>query len=279
MTNAGKIGRPLGRALAHIFLIGVGAFFMSPFLWMVSTSLKADDELFLWPPKWIPSTILWSNYPDAIEYIPFFTYLGNSLLIALLATAGVLVSCPIVGYSLARIPWRGSKALFAATLAVMMIPGQVTMIPIFITFKHLGWVNTSIPLWLPAFFGAPFYIFLLRQFFMGLPKELEDAARIDGAGEFRIYAGIMLPLCRPALLTVALFQFMGSWTDYQGPLIYLSEESQYTMMLGVAAFRLQHGAEWQMMMATLVMITVPVILLYFFVQKAFIRGITFTGIK
>lgn len=279
MTNAGKIGRPLGNALAHIFLIGVGAFFLSPFLWMVSTSLKADDELFLWPPKWIPSTIVWSNYPDAIEYIPFFTYLGNSLLIALLATAGVLVSCPIVGYSLARIPWRGSKALFAATLAVMMIPGQVTMIPIFITFKQLGWVNTNIPLWLPAFFGAPFYIFLLRQFFMGLPKELEDAARIDGAGEFRIYAGIMLPLCRPALLTVALFQFMGNWTDYQGPLIYLSEESQYTMMLGVAAFRLQHGAEWQMMMATLVMITVPVILLYFFVQKAFIRGITFTGIK
>jgi multiple sugar transport system permease protein len=279
MTNAGKLGRPLGKALAHIFLIGVGAFFLSPFLWMVSTSLKADDELFLWPPKWIPSTILWSNYPDAIEYIPFFTYLGNSLLIALLATAGVLVSCPIVGYSLARIPWRGSKLLFAATLAVMMIPGQVTMIPIFITFKQLGWVNTNIPLWLPAFFGAPFFIFLLRQFFMGLPKELEDAARIDGAGEFRIYAGIMLPLCRPALLTVALFQFMGSWTDYQGPLIYLSEESQYTMMLGVAAFRLQHGAEWQMMMATLVMITVPVILLYFFVQKAFIRGITFTGIK
>ncbi|PYI51034.1 carbohydrate ABC transporter permease [Paenibacillus flagellatus] len=277
--NTWSGGRMVRSVLAHTFLIGMGAFFLSPFLWMVSTSLKSDAELFLWPPRWIPSVLEWRNYPDAIDYIPFFTYLGNSVLIAVLATAGVLVSCPLVGYSLARIPWRGSKALFAATLAVMMIPGQVTMIPIFITFKHLGWVNTNIPLWLPAFFGAPFYIFLLKQFFMGLPKELEDAARIDGASEFRIYAQIMLPLCRPALLSVALFQFLGSWTDYQGPLIYLAEESQYTMMVGVAAFRSQHGAEWQMMMATLVMITLPVILLYFLVQKAFIRGITFSGIK
>jgi len=162
---------------------------------------------------------------------------------------------------------------------VMMLPYQVTMIPIFIAFKNFGWVGTNIPLWLPAFFGAPFYIFLLRQFFMGLPKELEDAARIDGASELRIYGQIMLPLCRPALLTIALFQFMGSWTDYQGPLIYLSEESQYTLMLGMQAFKSQHGAEWQMMMATLVMITLPIILLYFLVQRAFIRGITFSGIK
>jgi len=267
------------RFSAHLFLIVVGAFFLSPFLWMLSTSLKPNKELFLWPPRWIPSTLQWSNYPDAVNYIPFFTYLSNTMTITVLATLGVLFSCPLVAYSLARIPWKGAKPLFAITLIVMMLPYQVTMIPIFIAFKNFGWVGTSIPLWLPAFFGAPFFIFLLRQFFMGLPKELEDAARIDGASELRIYWQIMLPLCRPALLTIALFQFMGSWTDYQGPLIYLSEESQYTLMLGMQAFKSQHGAEWQMMMAALVLITLPIILIYFLVQKAFIRGITFSGIK
>ncbi|KIL40578.1 sugar ABC transporter permease [Gordoniibacillus kamchatkensis] len=265
--------------LIHAFLIVVGLFFLSPFLWMVSTSIKPNSELFLWPPKWIPDVMEWSNYPKAIDYIPFFKYLANTVTIAGLATVGVLLSCPLVAYSLARIPWKGAKPLFAVTLMVMMLPYQATMIPIFIAFKNLGLVGTKMPLWFPAFFGAPFYIFLLRQFFMGLPKELEDAARIDGASEMRIYGQIMLPLCRPALLTIALFQLMGSWNDYQGPLIYLSDESQYTLMLGVQGFKTQHSAEWQMMMATLVMITFPIILLYFFVQKAFIRGITFSGIK
>lgn len=278
METTGKIGS-VKTVLTHAMLIVVGAFFLSPFLWMVSTSLKPNSELFLWPPKWIPSSLVWSNYPDAINYIPFFNYLSNTLSIASLATLGVLFACPLVAYSLARIPWKGAKPLFAITLMVLMLPYQVTMIPIFIVFKHFGWVGTKIPLWLPAFFGAPFFIFLLRQFFLGLPKELEDAARIDGASELRIYWQIMLPLCRPALLTIALFQFMGSWTDYQGPLIYLSDESQYTLMLGIQAFKSQHGAEWQMMMATNVMITLPIIILYFLVQKAFIRGITFSGIK
>ncbi|WP_274653593.1 carbohydrate ABC transporter permease [Paenibacillus humicola] len=265
--------------VTHLFLILFGLFFLSPFLWLVSTSLKPDTELFLWPPKWIPSTLMWSNYPDAIGYFPFFTYLRNTLGITALATIGVLLSCPVVAYSLARIPWKGSKPLFGITLILMMLPYQVTMIPIFIVFKKLGMVGTNVPLWLPAFFGAPFYIFLLRQFFMGLPRELEDAGRIDGASEMRIYSRIMLPLCKPALLTVALFQIIGSWTDYQGPLIYLSDESQYTLMLGLSSFLTQHGAEWQMMMAANVMITLPIIVLYFVVQKAFIQGITFSGIK
>ncbi|MCC3371483.1 carbohydrate ABC transporter permease [Cohnella sp. REN36] len=264
---------------AHFFLLVFGLFFLSPFLWMLSTSLKPNEELFLWPPKWIPSNLMWSHYPDAFSYFPFLSYLGNTLTITALATLGVLFSCPLVAYSLARIPWKGSKPLFGLTLIVMMLPYQVTMIPIFIVFKNLGWVGTNVPLWLPAFFGAPFYIFLLRQFFMGLPKELEDAGRIDGASELRIYAQIMLPLCKPGLLTVGLFQVMGSWTDYQGPLIYLSDEAQYTLMLGLSSFKTQHGAEWQLMMATSVMITLPIIVLYFVVQKAFIRGITFSGLK
>lgn len=264
---------------SHAFLILFGLFFLLPFIWMLSTSLKPDDELFLWPPIWLPSILVWSNYPDAVNYVPFLMYLKNTMVITGLATLGILFSCPLVAYGIARIPWKGAKPLFAITLIVMMLPYQVTMIPIFIVYKNLGWVGTSVPLWLPAFFGAPFFIFLLRQFFMGLPKELESAARIDGASELRIYWQIMLPLCKPALLTIALFQFMGSWTDYQGPLIYLSDEAQYTIMLGLQAFRTQHGAEWQMLMAASVLVTLPIIILYFLVQKAFIRGITFSGIK
>lgn len=278
MKSSHSIKR-IQNACAHTFLILVGLFFLLPFIWMVSTSLKPDNELFLWPPKWIPSTLVWSNYPDSVNYVPFFTYLGNTLTISVLATLGVLFACPLAAYGIARIPWKGAKPLFAITLVVMMVPYQVTMIPIFILFKNFGWVGTNIPLWLPAFFGAPFYIFLLRQFFMGLPKELEDAARIDGAPELLIYWKIMLPLCKPALLTIALFQFMGSWTDYQGPLIYLSDESQYTIMLGLQAFKTQHGAEWQMLMAASVIVILPIIILYFLVQKSFIQGITFSGIK
>jgi multiple sugar transport system permease protein len=264
---------------AHLFLIVFGLFFLMPFIWMLSTSLKPNEELFLWPPIWFPSELVWSNYPDSVNYVPFFMYLKNTIVITGLATAGVLFSCPLVAYGIARIPWKGAKPLFVITLLVMMLPYQVTMIPIFILYKNFGWIGTNIPLWLPAFFGAPFFIFLLRQFFMGLPKELEDAARIDGASEFRIYFQIMLPLCKPALLTIALFQFMGSWTDYQGPLIYLSDELQYTIMLGLQAFKTQHGAEWQMLMAASVLVTLPIIVLYFLIQKAFIRGITFSGIK
>lgn len=264
---------------AYIFLAVFGLFFFTPFLWMLSTSLKPNSELFAWPPIWIPSQIMWSNYPDALTYVPYFKYLANTMTIAVISGLGVLFSCPLVAYGISRIPWRGAKPLFIITLIVMMVPYQVTMIPIFIVYKNMGLVGTNVPLWLPAFFGAPFYIFLLRQFFLGLPKSLEDAARIDGASEFRIYWQIMLPLCKPALLTIALFQFIGSWTDYQGPLIYLSDESQYTIMLGLRAFMTQHGAEWQMLMAASLVTIMPIVILYFLVQKAFIRGITFTGIK
>ena len=271
--------RRIQLALAYAFLSCAGFFFLTPFLWMLSTALKPDEELFAWPPVWIPSKLMWNHFPEALTYVPFFQYFTNTIIITALAVIGVLFSCPLVSYGIARIPWRGAKVLFILTLMVMMLPYQVTMIPIFIVFKNLGWVGTNIPLWLPAFFGAPFYIFLLRQFFLGLPKELEDAARIDGASEFRIYWQIMLPLTKPALLTIALFQFMGSWTDYQGPLIYLSDESQYTIMLGLQAFRTQHGAEWQMLMAASLVVTLPVMILYFLVQRVFIQGITFSGLK
>lgn len=265
--------------LAHICLMAASLFFMVPFVWMVSTSLKPQTQIFVFPPEWIPNPFQWSNYIDAMHYIPFFTYLKNTVVITVLSTAGVVLTCPLVAYSFAKLRWMGSKAAFAVTIAVMMIPAQVTMIPLFLLFNKLGWVGTPLPLIVPACFGVPFYIFLLRQFFMGLPDSLIDAARIDGAGEFRIYAQIMLPLARSAVLAVGLFQFMASWTDFIGPLLYLTHESSYTLSLGLQQFQSQRGSEWGLMMAVSTMMTVPIIILFFFLQKTFIQGITFTGIK
>jgi multiple sugar transport system permease protein len=275
----GTIKKKFSRYSAHIVLIVASFIFMIPFIWMVSTSLKPLTQVFTFPPEWIPKPVKWSNYIDAMSYIPFFTYLKNTLIITILSTVGAVVSCPLVAYSFAKLKWPGRNILFIITIGVMMIPGQVTMIPLFLLFEKLGMVGTPLPLVIPAFFGVPFYIFLLRQFFMGLPDSLREAAKIDGAGEFRIYWQIMLPLAKPAVLAVGLFQFMASWTDFLGPLLYLTDSIQYTLSLGLQQFQSQKGSEWGLMMAVSTMMTLPVIILFFFLQKTFIRGITFTGIK
>ncbi|MCM3720051.1 carbohydrate ABC transporter permease [Fictibacillus phosphorivorans] len=271
--------KKVSRYSAHIVLITASIFFMIPFVWMVSTSLKPLTQIFSFPPEWIPKPVEWSNYTNAMSYIPFFTYLKNTLVITFVSTIGVVISCPLVAYSFAKLRWPGRNILFIITIGVMMIPGQVTMIPLFLLFEKLGMVGTPYPLVIPAFFGVPFYIFLLRQFFMGLPDSLREAAKIDGAGEFRIYWQIMLPLAKPAVLAVGLFQFMASWTDFLGPLLYLTDSLQYTLSLGLQQFQSQKGSEWGLMMAVSTMMTVPVIILFFFLQKTFIKGITFSGIK
>ncbi|MEK3888114.1 carbohydrate ABC transporter permease [Bacillus sp. FSL K6-3431] len=265
--------------VAHICLIIASMFFLIPFIWMVSTSLKPITQIFSYPPEWLPSPFRWMNYLDAMEYIPFFTFLKNTVVITVLSTIGVAISCPLVAYSFAKLEWKGRNVLFIITIAVMMIPAQVTMIPLFLLFNKIGWVGTPLPLIVPAFFGVPFFIFLLRQFFMGLPNTLRDAAKIDGAGEFRIYWQIMLPLAKPAVLAVALFQFMNSWTDFIGPLLYLTDEFQYTLSLGLQQFQTQMGTEWGLMMSVATMMTLPIIIMFFFMQKTFINGITFSGIK
>ncbi|KEZ50298.1 carbohydrate ABC transporter permease [Metabacillus indicus] len=264
---------------AHTVLIIMSVFFLVPFIWMLSTSLKDQTQIFTFPPEWLPSPLKWSNYADAIKYIPFFTYLKNTVVITVFSTIGAVITCPLVAYGFAKLKFKGSNVLFIITIAVMMIPGQVTMIPLFILFEKLGWVGSPLPLIVPVFFGVPFYIFLLRQFFLGLPDTLMDAARIDGAGEFRIYWQIMLPLAKPAVLAVGLFQFMGSWTDFLGPLLYLTDEASYTLSLGLQQFQSQRGTEWGLMMAVSTLMTLPIILLFFFLQKTFIKGITFSGIK
>lgn len=269
----------INRALAYVCLIVASAFFMIPFIWLLSTSLKPLTQIFTFPPEWIPRPILWSNYSRAVEYIPFWTYLKNTAIITIVSTLGVIISCPLVAYSFAKLEYRGRGILFFVTLAVMMIPGQVTMIPLFLLFTKLGWVGTPLPLIVPQFFGVPIYIFLLRQFFMGLPDALREAARLDGASEFRIYLQIMFPLAKSAVLAVALYQFMGSWTDFMGPLLYLTNEPSYTVSLGLQQFQSQKGSEWGLLMAVSTLMTLPIIVLFFFLQKTFISGITFSGIK
>lgn len=274
-----KMKKKILLILAQVCLIVASAFFLIPFLWMLSTSLKDITQVFTFPPEWIPKPFNWGNYVEATKYIPFFTYLKNTVLITVFSTLGVVISCPIVAYSFAKLEWRGRNSIFILTIAVMMIPAQVTMIPLFLLFNKIGWVGTPLPLIIPAFFGVPFSIFLLRQFFKGLPDTLRDAAKIDGASEFRIYWQIMLPLAKPAVLAVGLFQFMASWTDFMGPLIYLTNDVQYTLSLGLQQFQSQKGTEWGLMMAVSTMMTLPVVILFFFLQKTFIQGITFSGIK
>jgi len=264
---------------AHIVLLPMAFVFLIPFLWMLSTSLKTKPQLATYPPIWIPNPVEWANYPNTVVYVPFFLYLQNTLVIAILSTLGALISCSLVAYSLARIPWPGRNFLFICTIATLMIPFQVTLIPLFLVFKHLGLVGGYIPLILPHFFGDALYIFLLRQFFMSIPMELSEAARIDGASEFRIYWAIILPLAKPALATVTIFEFIARWRDYLGPLIYLSDQNYYTLSLGLQQYSSQYGREWGLLMAASVLITMPIIILFFFLQKTFVQGVTLSGIK
>ena len=261
----------------HFILIVLGLFFLLPFFWMLSTSLKSDQQVLFF--SWFPSPVMWSNYKEAVEYIPYFRYLRNTITNAGFDVIGTVIACPMVAYGLSRLQWKGRDLLFFITISVMMIPVEVTMVPSFILFNKLHLAGTSIPLYIQSFFGRPFMIFLLRQFFMGLPRDLEDAARVDGATEPLIFMKIILPLMKPGIFTVALFRLMNSWNDFIGPLLYLSDEKKYTLTIGLQMFTTQYETKWNLLMAAALMTTVPIIVIYFFVQKSFIEGITFSGIK
>ncbi len=269
-----------GRAvLSHILLIGIGLLFAFPFYWLASTALKTDEQLFKIPPVLIPHPAVWENFPRALRSIPFARYTLNTLTICFLNVAGTLLSCSLVAYSLAKVRWRGRNWIFYSLLATMILPGQVTMIPTFTIFRWLHWIGTPLPLVVPSFFGSAFSIFLLRQFFLTIPAELSDAARIDGCSDGAIFWRIVLPLSRPALATVGLFTFISHWNEFLGPLLYLNDERTYTLSMGMQRFVSQHGAEWSLLMAAATVMTLPIILLFFFAQKTFIQGISTTGIK
>lgn len=271
----------------HIALVTLSVAFVLPLLWMFATSLKPITETLTSPPKWVPSKVLWSNYPDAIKYnseqlgyIPFLVYARNTIIVTILTVVGAVVSNSLVAYSFSRLKWPGRDAFFAVTIATMMIPFPVLMVPTFALFRWLGWVGTFKPLWVPAFFASAFSIFLLRQFFKTIPMELSEAAKLDGCSELRIFTDIIVPLAKPALTVVAVFTFMGSWNDFLGPLIYLVDQNTFTLSLGLSAYQTQHGGTpWNLLMAATLLVILPVILVFFFAQKVFIQGIATSGLK
>ncbi len=265
--------------LGRVVLIAISLLFLAPIFWMVTTSLKDSSQVMAYPPVWFPWPPKWDNYEIAVNAIPFALYLKNTITICVLSIIGTLLSSTLVAYSLAKIPWPGRNVLLILILSTMMLPFPVTMIPLFVTFARLGWVNTFKPLVVPAFLGNAFYIFLLRQFFMTIPAELSDAARIDGASELGIFARVVLPLSKPVLAVVALFQFLGSWNDFLGPLIYLQSNEKYTLAIGLQMYRTTNWVEWELLMAASTLVVIPILILFFFAQRTFIEGIAITGIK
>jgi multiple sugar transport system permease protein len=256
-----------------------------PLLWMVSTSLKADDQVYAGTSaaqsilSLIPNPPVWSNYPKALSTVPFDIYLRNTLLLGVITVFGAVASSACVAYGFARIDFKGRAVLFGVLVATMALPSQVTMIPVFELFRGLGWYGTYLPLTVPAFVGVPFYIFLLTQFFRTIPEDITESARLDGASEFRIFVQIALHLAKPALATCALFQFLGTWNDFMGPLIYVNDPSKYTLAYGLQQFMSAYGGQWTQLMAASIVFTLPIIVLFFFAQKTFIQGIATTGGK
>lgn len=289
MRNDGPLGlTPLQRLAAYAALIALSILPLLPLVWMLSSSLKTDSQIF--PPegqsagaitlaRLLPHPVQWSNYPQALSVIPFFTYLKNTLFLCLVTVIGAVFSSATVAYGFARLEFKGKQPLFLLMIATMALPGQVTMIPVFALFRWLGWYGTYLPLTVPAFCGSPFYIFLLTQFYRTLPQELSEAARVDGANEWRIFWQIILPLSRPALATCALFQFLATWNDFFGPLLYINDDSRYTLAYGLQQFLSIHGGQWAPLMAAATMFTLPIIILFFFAQRTFIQGIATTGGK
>jgi multiple sugar transport system permease protein len=267
--------------ILHIVLLAASIGFIFPFLWMLFTALKTPAELLQGTAVFFPAEPQWSNFRTAVTAIPFLLYLSNSLLIVTLVMLGTLISATTAAYAFAKLRWKGRDKWFLVMLATLMIPLQVILIPTYIFYAQIGWLGTRLPLIVPAFFGggAAFYIFLLRQFFLGIPKELSESAIIDGANHFQIFIKIMLPLTKPAIITVMLFTFMGTWNDYFGPLIFLSNPDHWTLALGLRAFQLQFGGRFDLMMAAAIIVMSPTLIIFFFAQKSFIEGISFTGIK
>jgi len=261
-------------------LLGLGLAFLLPFLWTLSSSLKPAGSGFKFPPEFLPKVFVWGNYPQVFVMIPFMNFFRNSLFVTGMSVLGELISASLVAYAFARLRFPGRDALFLLVLATMMIPYPVTMVPTFILFKLLGLVNTYFPLILPPWLGPAFSIFLLRQFFLTINTELDEAAKVDGASEFLIYRRIIIPLSKPVLATVAIFGFVAYWNDFLNPLIYLSESSMYTLALGVNFLRsFRGGGELSIQMAASVMFVAPCILLFIIAQRYVVEGIVTTGIK
>lgn len=281
-------GRVLGfvkdRVLSRILLLLMAGFFFMPLYWMIVTALKTPPELSVFPPTLIPREVRWQNFVDAVTFIPFGRYFLNTTYITLVGTFGTVVSSFVIAYGFSRLNWPGRDALFYTVLASIFIFVQfpvnpITMVPLFILFAELGWVNTFLPLIVPTFFGNPFYIFLLRQFLMQIPREISEAARIDGASEWQVMRFVIAPLARPALAVVAIFAAFMIWNDFLGPLIYIQDQSKYTLSIGLSFYQSTHDTQWNLLMAASTLVVLPQLVIFFLFQKAFISGITLGSIK
>ena len=275
-----SVRRVVGKITLYLVLTVVAALFSIPLLWMLSTALKSLPQQDTWPPVWIPSPLEWRNFPDAFNFLPLARYTGNTLFIAAVTLTGTFLSCPLVAYAFARLRFVGRDVLFMVLIGTIMLPQAVRLIPTYLMFDKLGWLNTYLPLTVPAFFGTPFYIFLLRQYFRTFPEDLADAARVDGSTEFGILTRIFLPMAGPALAVVAILSFQTHWNDFFGPLIYLNREEMRTLALGLYYFKAWEGVtNWGQMMAAATAMTVPVLVLFALFQRHFIQGVALTGIK
>jgi multiple sugar transport system permease protein len=264
----------------YVLLIGFSLVFIFPFFWMLSSSLKPNEEIFLWPPQWFPDPLVWQNYADAFgnPYLPFFRFFTNTMIIEIGVMVGKLLSCVLVAYGFARLRAPGKNFVFGILLATFMLPGAVTMIPKYILFNYLGWVNTYLPLIVPSWFGESYAIFLMRQFFMTIPVELEEAAIMDGANTYRIIRNIIVPLSMPILAVIMVLTFKDVWNDFFGPLLYLNNSQLYTLSVGLAYFNGQYVVQMNLLMAASTVMMLPLIIVFFFGQKAFVEGISLTGI-
>jgi multiple sugar transport system permease protein len=285
MADEGIMGTKTGqnRMVQGVVLILVGLLslaFLTPLLWMISTALKPVEETMKMPPVFIPSHPQWHNFVEAVQAIPFFRYLLNTVIVCILGTSGAVVSSAMVAYGFSFLRWRGRDVFFALTLATMMVPFPVIMVPLYGVFRTLGWIGTLQPLWVPDFFGGAFNIFLIRQFFMGIPKDLLDSARIDGCSEWDVFWRIVVPIAKPVLIVVGVFHLIFNWNDFLGPLIYLTKQETFTISLGLQFFQSQHGGtQWHLLMAASTLVMLPIFLLFLVGQRTIVRGITMTGLK
>ncbi len=273
------LARQLPDTIAFVVACAWGILFLIPFIWMVSSSLKTEAQIFVLPIQWIPKPFQPGNYVEAWNDVPFARYFLNTAIITGANLLGTLLSCSLAAFAFARLRFKGRDTLFFVTLMTMMLPGQVTLVPQFILFRQLNWINTYLPLVIPAFFGNPFYIFLIRQFMLTIPGELEEAARIDGASSLHIFARIFVPLAAPALVASVIFSFMFHWNDFFGPLVYLNSDEMKTLALGLDAFKGEFTNQWHLLMAGSVMMLLPCVVVFFLAQRYFIEGVVMTGLK
>jgi multiple sugar transport system permease protein len=276
---SGLIARRAFDALRYLALVGMAALYLFPFAVVLTTSFKPLNEIFSLPPRLGSDHWTLDNYRAALDAMPFWRYLLNTAFISVVTVIGQLLSSSIVAYSLAKIRWRGRDALLIVIIATMLLPPQVTMIPVYIGWNKIGLTGTYLPLLVPQFFGSAFFIFMLRQFFKGIPEELLDAARLDGASELRTYWSIALPLATPALIALSIFAFMWAWTDFLLPLLYINDPEQYTLSIGLYSFFSEHGVAWGALMAAATLMSLPLIAVFLIGQRQFVQGIAVTGIK